>query len=99
MKDSENEIDFVWGREQAKVFETLKKCLTEAPVLSFPDYTKEFVLATDASNVGIGACLMQRGTKRMMPIAYASRLLNPAERNYSVTDREALTIVWGLRKF
>ena len=91
--------EYFWGPDQERSFNMLKTALTTAPILSFPDYSKEFVVATDASDVGIGGVLMQKGTLRHMPIAYASRILNNAERNYSVTEREALAVVWTLKKF
>ncbi|MEL7521519.1 MAG: reverse transcriptase family protein, partial [Cyanobacteria bacterium J06553_1] len=96
IKLTREEEPFVWGPEQSNAFQALKDRLTSAPILRFPDYEKTFYLATDASAVGLGACLMQYTEKRLMPIAYASRLLKPAERNYSVTQQEALGVVWAL---
>ncbi len=83
-----------------KSFQELKKALTNAPVLAFPDYFAPFVLYTDASATGIGAVLMQqndRGENRV--IAYASWTLNSAECNYSVTDKETLAVVWALKHY
>ncbi|ROT75265.1 putative enzymatic polyprotein [Penaeus vannamei] len=90
---------FTWTGEQQQAFEALKQRLTEAPVLSFPDFNETFYLATDASSIGLGAALMQRHDGRYKPIAFASRKLNKAERNYSVTDLEALAVVWSLKHF
>jgi len=90
---------FLWSVEQQHAFDTLKKLLTESPVLGFPDFNKPFVLATDASCTGLGAALMQRSAGRLQPIAYASRKLNAAESRYSVTDLEALAVVWSLKHF
>jgi len=90
---------FAWSSEQQQAFEALKQRLTEAPVLSFPDFNETFYLATDASSIGLGAALMQRHDGRYKPIAFASRKLNQAERNYSVTDLEALAVVWALKHF
>ncbi len=71
-----------------------------APVLAFSDYTQHFTLCTDASAVGIGAILMQsfKG-QRPRVIAYASRVLTPSESKYSVTNLEALAVVWALKHF
>ncbi|ROT62774.1 hypothetical protein C7M84_019357 [Penaeus vannamei] len=67
--------------------------------LIFPDFDQPFTLATDASYSGLGAALMQKVDGRLRPIAYASRKLNAAERHYSVTDMEALAVVWSLKHF
>ena len=91
---------FIWGEEQDTAFTSLKHMLTTAPVLAFPDFSKPFILATDASGIGLGAALMQTDTRgKHRPIAFASRVLNSAESHYSVTDLEALAIVWALRHF
>lgn len=83
-----------WSDEQTKAFEVLKQRVATNTVLDMPDWNKPFGLATDASNVGIGAVLFQtdeQGIER--PVAFFSRVLNAAERNYSTTDRELLGIV------
>ncbi|GFV98854.1 transposon Tf2-6 polyprotein [Trichonephila clavipes] len=67
----------------------------KAPVLQLPNFTEQFNLFTDASGVGIGAVLNQNHR----PIAFASRTLNKAERNYIVTERECLAVIWALNKF
>ena len=65
--------------------------------------SKPFVLETDASDVGVGAVLSQedmyKGLFHRLPIAFASKLLNKAECNYLVTDKEGLAIVWAVRNF
>ena len=94
------EVPFHWNAAQEQSFHNLKFALTNAPILVFPDYTAPFILYTDASALGLGAVLMQtdeRGKNRV--IGYASRTLNSAESNYSVTHQEALAIVWALKTF
>ncbi|KMQ90703.1 reverse ribonuclease integrase [Lasius niger] len=87
-----------WGLEEDTSFRTLKKTLTSAPVLACPDFTRRFVLQTDASISGLGAVLTQHFEAGKRVIAYASRTLNEAERNYSATELECLAIVWGIRR-
>ena len=79
---------------RAHYFTTLKTCLTSAPILALLDWSKPLVLDTDASDSGIGAVLSQiHQDGREYVIAYASRTLNRAERNYCVTLKELLAVV------
>ena len=93
------DVKLKWEKEEESAFQDLKSRLIKAPILTYPDYSKEFFLACDTSDVGIGAVLFQKGKERLMPIAYASRTLNPTERHYSVTERESLAVIFGLKKF
>ncbi len=68
--------------------------------MAFPDYSVSFSLYTDSSVLGLGALLMQPDARgKNCAIAYASRTLNQAEANYSVTHQETLAIVWALKHF
>jgi len=96
---TEDQVKFCWGEEQQHVFETLKQVLTSSPVLSFPFGDGKFILDTDASNIGIGAVLSQIQGEEEKVIAYFSRVLNKAERNYCVTRRELLAIVDSMKFF
>ena len=71
---------WIWSQECQQAFETLKKAITEEPVLSLPDLNKPFELHTDDSDFAIGGVLMQEGH----PIAFESRKLNDTERRYTV---------------
>ncbi len=85
-----NGVTFHWDAPQHKSFEDLKSALTSAPVLRFPDYAKPLTLYTDASQSGLGAVLMQPDSRgKLGAIAFASRSLNRAEGNYSVTHLES----------
>ena len=94
-----SKVEFIWTAEQQNAFDTLKEALTSAPLLIYPDFTMEFVVTTDASDVAIGAILSQGKIGEDKPIAYASRVLNKAERNYSTTEKELLAIVWAVKHF
>ncbi len=90
------DVPLHWNAAQEQSFHSFKFALTNSPVLALPDYTAPFILYTDASALGLGALLMQtdeRGKSRV--IGYASRTLNSAESNYSVTHQETLAIVWA----
>lgn len=93
-----NKIDHT-KKEYIDAFEKCKELLTNAPLLQFPDFTKPFVLTTDASNFAIGAVLSQGPIGSDKPIAYASRTLNDAETRYSTIEKELLAIVWATKHF
>ncbi|GFW11489.1 retrovirus-related Pol polyprotein from transposon 412 [Trichonephila clavipes] len=96
---TKKKVKWQWGFDQQNVFQTLKNSLTTPPVLKQADGTKPYIIRTDASNYALGAILLQGEGSDEHPIEYASRLLTPAERNYSTTEREALAVVWALKKF
>lgn len=80
-------------------FEKCKTLLTNDPILRYPDFTKEFILTTDASNYAIGAVLSQGPIGSDRPVSYASRTLNESEINYSTIEKELLAIVWATKYF
>lgn len=90
---------FVWTDDCEQAFKALKNALVTAPILAFPDFKETFHLYTDASNEGIGVTLGQMQNGREVAIAFAGRDLNTAERNYSTTEREALAVIFGIKKF
>ena len=94
------DVDFVWTAECDQAFKQLKSLLTDAPVLATPNFDQKFCLHTDASYEGLGSVLEQEqpdGTTR--PVAYASRSLLQHEKNYGVTELEALALVWSVKHF
>lgn len=80
-------------------FEKCKTLLTNDPILKYPDFDREFILTTDASNFAIGAILSQGSIGSDKPVAYASRTLNESEVNYSTIEKELLAIVWATKYF
>ena len=96
---TEKNVPFHWSEEEQNSFDTLKSLLCSTPVMAYPDPNAPFILDTDASNVGIGAVLSQsiQGEERV--IAYGSRILTKAERQYCITRRELLAVIFFTRYF
>ena len=92
--------EFQWTPACQEGFDQLKKALTEAPVLAYPDYSKPFILETDASLKGLGAVLSQKGDdNEIRVVAYASRSLRPSEksmRDYSSAKIELMALKWSV---
>ena len=80
------------GQKQEKAFAALKEKLTQAPILALPNFAKSFEIECDASNVGIGAVLMQEGH----PIAYFIEKFSGGALNYPTYDKELYAVVWAL---
>lgn len=96
---TEDNRDFDWNDECDEAFQSLKKALCSAPILTFPVPGKTFILDTDASNFGIGAVLSQESEGREQVIAYFSKVLSKPEKNYCVTRRELLAVVKAVKHF
>lgn len=90
---------YVWTKRHQSAFDSIKSSLSGATLLHQPDFELPFCLATDASGTAIGACLSQTNSSGDVPIAFASRSLNAAERNYSTIEREMLAIYWSIKYF
>jgi transposase InsO family protein len=89
-----------WRPEHENAFKALKDAIVSDIVLAFPDFTKPFIVQVDASNYGIGACLMQKQNNNAnRPISFASRTLNKREINYSTIEKELLSILFALETF
>ena len=88
-----------WEASQQLAFDALKQTLITVPILHLPNLDIPFILRTDASDLGIGAILLQEYEGEKFPIAYASRKLLQRECNYSTIEKECLALVWGVQKY
>ncbi|GJZ18598.1 reverse transcriptase domain-containing protein [Tanacetum coccineum] len=95
----EKETPFVFSKDCIDAFQTLKKKLTEAPILVVPDWNLPFELMCDASDFAIGAVLGQRRSKHFQPIHYASKTMTEAQIHYTTTEKEMLAVVYAFEKF
>ena len=89
----------VWSPECETAFQKLKTKLSQQPVMKLPDVTQPFVLRTDASDIGLGAVLLQADGDVLRPVAYASKKLSETETRYATVEKECYAIVWAMRKF
>lgn len=88
-----------WTEDQEFAFERVKAALTAEPLLIYPNFALPFRLVTDASMVGLGACLMQDQGRGWQPISYASKVNSDAEAKYSITELECLAVVWAVKLY
>ncbi|GJX29401.1 reverse transcriptase domain-containing protein [Tanacetum coccineum] len=95
----EKETPFFFSKECIESFNTLKRKLTEAPILIAPDWDLPFELMCDASDFAIGAVLGQRKNKHFQPIHYASKTMTEAQAHYTTTKKELLAVVYAFEKF
>ena len=97
------DVNFVWEKAHSEAFSNCKKLASNPATLAHYDENLPLVLITDASPVGIAACLAHRVTENgktyLKPLSYASCSLKPAERNYAQIDREGLAVHWGMRHY
>jgi len=90
---------FVWGPEQQQAFDYLKEALITAPILAHPDTSKPYTLYTDASNLAVGAILVQtddQGIERV--IAYLSHTLSGPQLRWPIIEKEAFAVIFALKK-
>jgi hypothetical protein len=98
-KLTEKNVPYVWGKEQAEAFQTLKGILCSEPLLQYLDFKKGFIVTCDASSIGVGSVLSQGPPGHDLPFSYAIQVLTRVERNYSTIERELTAIVWGCKQF
>ena len=93
-------VQFIWTDQCSEALDKLKRILTSSPVLVTPDYTKEFKLYVDSSDVGSGAALMQEDDNQLEhPVSYFSKKLNKHQRNYSTVEKEALALLLAVKHY
>lgn len=88
------ETKFHWGAQEQQAFEALKAALVQAPVLALPDFTKTFIVETDASDLGMGAVLMQDGH----PISYLSKSFCDKNKGLSTYEKECMAILLAVER-
>jgi hypothetical protein len=88
-----------WSSECMLAFSKCKTALSEAAILTIYDPSKELILSVDSSSFGVGAILSQVINGEERPIAFESATLSQSQRNYSQLDKEALAIIFGVKKF
>lgn len=86
---------FSWTELHDRVIDNIKKCILNSNILIPYDISKELIVQCDASQNGLGCCLLQNGK----PISFASRSLTACERNYSQIEKEMLSIIFACTKF
>nr|GFB91224.1 reverse transcriptase domain-containing protein [Tanacetum cinerariifolium] len=93
----EKDTPFIFSKECIEAFQSLKKKLTEAPILFALDWDLPFELTCDASDFAIGAVLGKRKTNHFQPIHYASKTMTNAQAHYTMTEKELLAVVMLLK--
>ena len=88
-------VEFNWMHEHDEALKKILDVLTSSPVLGYYDSKKDIVMTSDASQSGLGACILQESK----PIAYASRSLTATQKNYAQIEKELLSIVFGSDRF
>lgn len=96
---SNSKNKFIWTEAAQKAFEEIIERLVSTPILANPDFSKEFIIQTDASDVGVGAVLVQGEGLDERVIAYFSKKLTKASQKYQVTERECLAVILAVEKF
>jgi len=88
-----------WGPEQDKAWQVLKDTLSSEPILKYYDPNRETLISSDASQKGLGACLLQKHGDSWHPVAYASRAMTVAETRYAQIEKETLAICFACERF
>ena len=98
MNELKGKKKWTWNKEHDKAFRELKEKITSQLILSLPRREGKFRVETDISGHAIGGVLSQEQDRKWKPIAFLSRTMQPAERNYEIYNKELLAIVEALAK-
>jgi hypothetical protein len=90
---------FLWTAAQQASFDSLKAAVTQRPVLILPDPERDYIVTIDASKNAVGGTLSQDHGQGPQPVAFMSKKLSAAEKNYDVRDREWLSIILALKEW
>ena len=88
-----------WGPSQDEALRKLKECLLSSPILQLSCMNREFILRTDSSVIEVSAGLFQEHDNILHPVMFASQKLPPTQAKYSISEKEALAILFGVKKF
>ena len=92
-------VKFHWEKSQQEAFKKLRDIIITEPILQYPNFSKPFIVTTDASDYAIGAILIQGEIGQDLPVSYASRTLTDAETKYATIEKELLAILFGVENF
>ena len=92
-------VKFHWEKSQQEAFENLCDIIITEPILQYPNFSKPFIVTTDASDYAIGAILSPAEIGQDLPVSYASRTLNDAETKYATIEKELLAVLFGVQNF
>ncbi|HRO64990.1 MAG TPA: RNase H-like domain-containing protein [Candidatus Dojkabacteria bacterium] len=91
---------YEWTEEHDKAFQEMIALLAKKPILKLPDYSKEFILKTDASDIGFGGALVQVHDDKEFPVSFFSGSFNPAQRRtWNNCQKEAYAVISGVAKY
>ena len=95
-----SKVEFTLTEEMREAFQNRKQRVTSLPLLALPSFDEPFLVETDASNIAVGAVLAQKKRyKTLHPIQYASRTMKETEKKYSTCEKEALAVIFALKRF
>ena len=100
---TKKDTEWIWSREQEEAFQLLKDCLIKPPILRYPDFTRDFIIDTDASGFGVGSVLGQvqivQDEEKEVVVAYASKHLSKSQVNWSTEEKECFAILHATKVF